>query len=304
MSNSIIKYPIYTFDNQILFPAGSEMSPGNIDDLISTNKNTYSSVSLLNYKSVRKDIIKFIRSAPSYSVIFGDDKQIASLMNHLGSVTLISPVLKMLDYFKEHDYYTYKHHLLVWALSTHIATVMADDYIDLLKEAESGPTHDVGKICVPLDILKKETPLSKKEKSHLRHHTIAGHVLLSYYHQDRDKLAPIVARDHHERMNGSGYPGGINLDNSLVDIVIVSDIYDALISPRPYRHVSFDNRTACEEITKMAEKKELHWKVVQCLISLNRKKKSHFTECKIPHEKRGTPPPSNNYGITIPESSQ
>lgn len=83
MSNLIIKYTIRTLDNQILLPVGSEVSPGKIDDLISTNRKTYSSISLLIYKSVQKDIITYIKAIPSYSVIFGDDKQIARLMNHL-----------------------------------------------------------------------------------------------------------------------------------------------------------------------------------------------------------------------------
>lgn len=298
MSNLRIKYPIHTFDNQILLPAGSEVSAVNIDGLISTNRNTYSSISLLSHKTVQKDIIKFIKAVP-YNVIFGNDKQITSLMNYLESVTLLSPLLEMLDYFKERDYYTYRHHLLVYALSTNIATVMIDDYIDRLKGAESGPTHDFGKICIPLDILRKQTPLTEEENNHLKHHAMAGYVLLSYYYQDTNKLAPIVARDHHERMDGSGYPCGMNLDNRFVEIVIVSDIYDALISQRPYRHISFDNRTACEEITKMAEKNELHWEIAQCMIALNRKDRPHFTECNISDEKRGINPPSNNYGITI-----
>ena len=299
-TNLRIKYPINTLDNQILLPAGSEMSLGNIDALISTNRNTYSSKTLLSYKSVQKDIIKFIKSAPSYRVIFGDDKQVAGLMKLLEPVTLISPLLDMLDYFKEYDFYTYRHHLLVWVLSTHIATIMIDDYKDRLKEATSYPTHDVGKICVPLDILHKQTPLTEKEYNYLKHHSMAGYVLLRYYYQDTNKLAPIVARDHHERMDGSGYSRGINLDNRLVEIVIISDIYDALISSRPYRHISFDNRTACEEITKMAEENKLHLDVVKCLISLNRKDRPHFTECNISSEKRGTPPVQNSYGIRIP----
>ena len=299
-TNLRIKYPINTLDNQILLPAGSEISLGNIDALISTNRNTYSSKTLLSYKSVQKDIIKFIKSAPSYRVIFGDDKQVAGLMKLLEPVTLISPLLDMLDYFKEYDFYTYRHHLLVWVLSTHIATIMIDDYIERLKEATSYPTHDVGKICVPLDILHKQTPLTEKEHNYLKHHAAAGYVLLRYYYQDTNKLAPIVARDHHERMDGSGYSRGINLDNRLVEIVIVSDIYDALISTRPYRHISFDNRTACEEITKMAEENKLHLDVVKCLISLNRKDRPHFTECNISSEKRGTPPVQNSYGIRIP----
>ncbi len=299
MSNLRIKYPIHTLDNQILIPAGGEVSAGKIDDLISTNRNTYDSIPLLSYKSVQKDIIKVIKSAPLYNVIFGDDKQLASLMNHLESVTLISPLLDILDYFKEHDFYTYRHHLSVFALSTLIATEMIDDYTDRLKDVESGPTHDFGKICIPLDILRKQTPLTEKEYNRLKDHPMAGYVLLSYYYKDTNKIAPIVARDHHERMDGSGYPSGINLDNRLAEITIVSDIYDALISQRPYRHISFDNRTACEEITKMAEENKLHWEVVQCMIALNRKERPHFAECSISNVKRGSPPPLNNYGITL-----
>jgi HD-GYP domain-containing protein (c-di-GMP phosphodiesterase class II) len=83
----------------------------------------------------------------------------------------------------------------------------------------------------------------------------------------------------------------------MVEIVAICDIYDALTSRRPYRPVSFDNRTALEEITKMAEKNEVSWEVVQALVAHNRKGKPHFTECSISLDKRGVTPPNNLYGI-------
>jgi putative two-component system response regulator len=131
----------------------------------------------------------------------------------------------------------------------------------------------------------------------LRHHTTAGHILLSYYLQDTEHLAVRVAKDHHERNNGSGYPRGMNLNDRAVEIVAVCDIYDALSASRPYRPISFDNRSALEEITRMAERGDVSWEVVRALVAQNRKEKPHFSECSVSLEKRGVPPPGNLYGV-------
>jgi HD-GYP domain-containing protein (c-di-GMP phosphodiesterase class II) len=79
--------------------------------------------------------------------------------------------------------------------------------------------HDIGKVCVPLEILKKESPLTRDERKNVEHHTIAGYILLSYYSQNVNNIAARVARDHHERRNGSGYPRGINLNDRMQDTV-------------------------------------------------------------------------------------
>jgi hypothetical protein len=59
-----------------------------------------------------------------------------------------------------------------------------------------------------------------------------------------------------------------------------------------------------EEITAMAQQGQLSWKVVQVLISHNRKDKPHFRECKVSIEKRGTPPSGNLYGVIIDEEPE
>ena len=152
------------------------------------------------------------------------------------------------------------------------------------------------KTIVPLNILKKSTPLTLNERDILENHAAAGFLLLSYYYQDVNNPGAKVARDHHERRDGSGYPCGTRLNDPMVEIVAVSDVYDALISQRPYRAVSYDNRTALEEITGMAEKNEIGWEVVKALIGHNRKDKPHYSEVTVSVEKRGTPPrPSARY---------
>ena len=119
-------------------------------------------------------------------------------------------------------------------------------------------------------MLKKTTPLTKTERGFIEHHAAAGYVILSYYYKDIQHLACKVALDHHERRDGSGYPRGILLNDPMVEIIAVSDIYDALIKPRPYRSGPYDNRTALEEITEMAEQYKIGWDVIKALFAHNR----------------------------------
>jgi HD-GYP domain-containing protein (c-di-GMP phosphodiesterase class II) len=146
-------------------------------------------------------------------------------------------------------------------------------------------------------ILTKQTPLTEAEHAHLHHHALAGYVLLSYYFGNPGMLAAEVARDHHERKDGSGYPLGISIDSLMTDIIMVSDVYDALISPRPYRPVSFDNRTALEELTRQADAGMISETVARVLGALNRRSRPHFSRCEVSAERRGTPPSKNAYGV-------
>jgi HD-GYP domain-containing protein (c-di-GMP phosphodiesterase class II) len=234
--------------------------------------------------------------------IFSDKKQINDLLNLLKTVHFPLPILQSLDYFKEHDFYTYVHILMVFALSTLLAKELIPDYQEQIQLSATGPTHDIGKICVPLHILKKKTPLTKAERSFLEHHAAAGYVLLSYYYKDIQHLACKVALDHHERRDGSGYPRGMLFKDPIVEIIAVSDIYDALIRPRPYRSSAYDNRTALEEITEMADQRRLGWDVVKVLIAHNRKSNPSYREITVSAEKRGTPPAYNVYGIIAEET--
>jgi HD-GYP domain-containing protein (c-di-GMP phosphodiesterase class II) len=184
-----------------------------------------------------------------------------------------------------------------------MATIMSQDLLensqDRIIEAMAGQMHDFGKINVPLQILKKSTPLTRTDRSILEHHALAGFVLLSYYIQDFRSISARIAREHHERRDGSGYPTGISLRDPMVEIISVCDVYDALLSQRPYRLTPYDNRTALEEITRMAQGGQLSWDVVKILVSYNRKDKPSIAECKVSEEKRGTPPAHNLYGVIV-----
>ena len=92
--------------------------------------------------------------------------------------------------------------------------------------------HDIGKLFIPLNILNKPTQLTEEEFSIMKTHTTKGYEMCM-----RDlNLRPyaIVALDHHEALNGSGYPNGITKIPMEAQIVRVADEYDAIVTKRQY----------------------------------------------------------------------
>jgi putative nucleotidyltransferase with HDIG domain len=95
--------------------------------------------------------------------------------------------------------------------------------------------HDVGKIHIPDEILKKPGPLDDNERFVMKQHTLYGERILSkrsFFSRARQ-----IARSHHENWDGSGYPDGLDKDNIPLSarIVHVVDVYDALTQPRVYK---------------------------------------------------------------------
>ncbi|HVP77054.1 MAG TPA: HD domain-containing phosphohydrolase [Thermodesulfobacteriota bacterium] len=302
MPGLILKYPVRTLDHQLLFPQKALLTKETLDALIESHGTSpYRTSSLLLYGSVKQDCLDFLNTPP-FKTILSDPKEINELLNLLETARFPIPILQTLDYFKANDFYTYAHVLMVFALSTVLAKDLLPDSQEQILLSATGPTHDTGKVCVPLHILKKTTPLIKTERRFLEHHTAAGCVLLSYYYKDVQHLACKVALDHHERRDRSGYPRAILLEDPMVEIVAACDVYDALIMPRPYRSGAYDNRTALEEITEMAKQNKIGWDVVKALIARNRKSNPYYKEITISAEKRGTPPSYNVYGMMAEET--
>lgn len=101
--------------------------------------------------------------------------------------------------------------------------------------AKASILHDVGKIHVPDHILKKCGKLTKEEREIMQQHTIAGERILG--HSTFYSVARQIARSHHERLDGSGYPDGTQGEGIPLSARIVSaaDVFDALTSERPYK---------------------------------------------------------------------
>ena len=299
-----LEFPVVTIDNKQLLLCRNSKSPKTPLKLLSPRiKTKYKQASLLGFKSIKEDMIEFFKQG-NYAPVFGDPKTRKTILKLIKKVRMPLPILETIYFFKEYDFYTYRHILMVFALSTLLAIDILKDSHNLLEEILSAPTHDLGKICIPLNVLAKKTALNKTEKKILQQHTLAGYVLLCYYFKDSKNLAAKIARDHHERKDGTGYPYGLHINDLMVEIVMVTDIYDALISPRAYRPTSYDKRTALEELTAMAKDGKINKDIVKALISHNRKNKPHVNDCIVSKQKRGTPPADNQYGIIINDDNK
>ncbi len=290
-----LTHAVDDLDGTRVLAAGTRLTSSVMADLAGGG-NRPETCRMLDQPHIREDMEAFFSAAP-YDVIFSSSACRQELFDIAGDLTMPSPVIRVLHHFRRIDGYTYRHTLLVFALSVLIARELIDDRQTLIQEISAGPTHDIGKLCIPPAILAKPTALTEAEHACMRHHALAGYVLLARYFGDADVLAARVAKAHHERKDGSGYPLGIAIDDRMVDIIMVSDIYDALISPRPYRPESYDNRSALEEITGQARAGVIDETVVRVLVSLNRRARPHYSRCTISSERRGTPPDRNVYGV-------
>jgi HD-GYP domain-containing protein (c-di-GMP phosphodiesterase class II) len=101
----------------------------------------------------------------------------------------------------------------------------------------AAPMHDIGKVGVPDSILHKEGPLDPTEQERMRRHTTVGAEILAASRSPVVQMAELIAFTHHERWDGSGYPRGLRGEAIPVvgRIAAVCDVFDALISARPYK---------------------------------------------------------------------
>jgi putative two-component system response regulator len=133
------------------------------------------------------------------------------------------------------DPYTAGHQIRSADLASAIATEMglSQEKIEGIRMA--GSIHDIGKLSIPAEILSKPTKLTNLEFSLIKTHSQSGYDIL----KDIEFPWPLAdfVLQHHERMNGSGYPQGLKGDDILLEarILAIADVVEAMASHRPYR---------------------------------------------------------------------
>jgi putative nucleotidyltransferase with HDIG domain len=136
-----------------------------------------------------------------------------------------------------HDYHTFTHSANVAYYSVILAKASGiTDHLDLQQIATGALLHDIGKLDIPEAILKKQGRLDEYEWNVIKKHPTKGLQLLSD-HDDLNFAQLMMVYQHHERMDGSGYPVGVSESNihPWAQICAIVDIYEALTSHRPYR---------------------------------------------------------------------
>lgn len=155
-----------------------------------------------------------------------EKERLAMLINAL---MVVARVLEM------RDPYTYIHMRNVASISEKIGKVLGWDENRILGIKLAGDLHDLGKISIPLDILNKPGKLSDLEYQLIQEHVQNCYDLIKDV-QFPFSLAEIIYQ-HHERLDGSGYPQQLKRDKILIEarILAVSDVLESMTSYRPYR---------------------------------------------------------------------
>jgi len=194
--------------------------------------------SIREYQTIVKDITSQKQTQQKL------EKTLEMLRGNLnGVIRLVAQVVE------KKDPYTAGHQRRVTELARTIAQEMnlPGTQVDAIRMA--GRIHDIGKISIPAEILNKPGHLSEIEMSLLKAHSRIGYDILKEI--EWPYPIPEVVLQHHERMDGSGYPQGLSSQEILLEtrILGVADVVEAMASNRPYRP-AMDIDKALEEISK------------------------------------------------------
>ncbi|MCH5273080.1 MAG: HD-GYP domain-containing protein [Lachnospiraceae bacterium] len=165
---------------------------------------------------------------------------------------------------KVSDEYTFKHSVDVAAMSMIVAKRYGFTDKQVYEIGISGLLHDIGKSQIPNELLNKAGRLTDEEFALMKQHSVFGYRILMPKEELSNDIKMGVLQ-HHEKINGRGYPLGVDMKqlNLFARVISISDIYDALVTERPYKK-PFSPRDAVEMIMSMTS--ELDIDVMRCFM--------------------------------------
>lgn len=293
----LIREDIYDIYGKLIAKKGERVSRRLIERIKGMPKKSKVRKAMKNtfiYNDVKKTL-----NGRKYRVIFENHIKKERILKIAGNTILEDGIIKELAYMKKHQPYTYKHELIVGVLTIKM-TLSLEKYRLNSRTASYGAfTHDIGKNRIPKKALAKTSALTVDEYELIRTHPTIGYLLLLRYERRIDSNSAITAYQHHEKLDGSGYPNGLRRINIYAQLVAVNDILNALLEKRPYRREPFGLRVALDYLLEEVSAKRLNKDAVYSLISYARKKKPDIKTMIVSKTKRGKPPKQNVYGKII-----
>ena len=159
---------------------------------------------------------------------------------------------------KVSDEYTFKHSVDVATMAMIVARQHGLPDEKVYEIGISGLLHDIGKSKIPNEVLNKAGKLTDEEFTLMKRHSLLGYDIL----KEKDNLSKPIklgVLQHHEKNNGRGYPLGVKAEqiDLYAKIISVADIYDALVTERPYKK-AFSPRDAVEMIMAMTDELDIN----------------------------------------------
>lgn len=247
-AGSIIARTIFSLNGMVLLSAGSELTLERIRLLVhhgitEVYINDDISKDITIPETVREEILiqtksqlKKLMTVPSIKTVDGE-KALELVDRLMEEILKNDQIIISLSDIRSIDDYTFSHsvNVAIFSMMTGITLEYKSD--DLRNLGVGALLHDIGKMRISDDVLKKPSSLTIDEYNEVKKHTVFGYEILKNS-RNINTTAQLVALYHHERIDGSGYP--YNLKGNEIPlpakIVAVSDVFDALTTDRVYRH--------------------------------------------------------------------
>lgn len=223
---------------------------------------------------------------PRYQIMLKPPVSKKEICDAAGKLKIENDLIFELSNMKVNLPYTYRHVLIVAAFTIKLSLIARGGAYDTGVSSHCGFTHDIGKTRIPISILNKKDPLTKEELDIIKTHPMLGYLLLNYYLKKDRIECSFASLEHHEKLDGSGYPEGKKKINRYTQLISPVDIMDALMTKRPYRKKSFSLRATLDYLVREASDGKLNKDTVMHLISFARKEKPAIDSIRISKEAR------------------
>lgn len=217
--------------------------------------------------SISEDVKKRVGQGVAYLFNDTSSKDFTTTTNNIAddlskSILSNSSIAVDIRTIKTSDEYTFKHSVDVATISAIIGQKYGLNKDKLHELLVAGLLHDMGKSQIPNEILNKPGKLTDEEFKIMKSHSLLGYNIL----KEKNEFSPDIllgVLQHHEKISGKGYPMGVTGDKIGLypKIIAVADIYDALVTKRPYKE-PFGQREAMEMILAMGN--DLDFKALEC----------------------------------------
>ncbi|MGL4848892.1 MAG: HD-GYP domain-containing protein [Clostridium sp.] len=252
---SFLARTIYADDGRILLKEGialkenliRKIKENNIHQIYAVDEYSLEEIEDIIRPELRQKSITTLKEVFTNITKAYDNNLVSDKHAYLDSVNLVAEeilnnildneniMISLVD-IKTMDNYTYQHSVNVAIISVVIGIGLRLPKSELLHLCIGSLLHDIGKVFIPNDIIKKPAALTDEEFELIKTHSQKGYDYFSnnYLISSASKL---IIKQHHERVDGLGYPNRLHSNEifKLSKIVSIADVYDALTSNRPYR---------------------------------------------------------------------
>lgn len=233
----ILAYTLYDNNEKVLLKSNTRLIPPYIariqqmdmDGLYVLEKDELIDYEQIISEQTRIKAIKSLKHLNIDACIFVANSIVEEIKEHQ---SIIMETMNLNSY----DNYTYTHSVNVDILSVIVGVGygLSDD--ELRKLSQAALLHDIGKTCLPIEILNKPGRLTPEEFEEIKMHSRYGYNLLKT-NEEISSVTRNAILSHHENEDGSGYPRGLTSDkiHKFAKIIHIADVYDALTTKRVYK---------------------------------------------------------------------